>query len=171
MCYYSLSMPRSAFRRADLGEDLRLTEYMNHTVFRARRDSMVVCVPRGVEVHVARLELKKSVETQARRYGLPGGPYGQYLFWDGIVANLGKPARGTFTGSNGAGDWILVDGVRLHLSWLREGLRMYIGPEKVRLETRLGMDDPSIVHDHRTDLDKAPMLQRIFDRLACSVTR
>lgn len=168
MCYYSLSMNPDMFRKVVVGEDLRVVDYQSHAVFRAR-DRMIVCIPRGVEVHIASLQLRSDVMKVAMTHGLPMGFRGRAIPPEVISDMIGKPVHGTFR--SGDGDFIIFNDMRLHISYLKPFVDLYVGPErKVRLETRLGMDDPSIVHDHNVDFDRTPMLQRVFDRL-CSVTR
>lgn len=163
MCYYSQHVANT--RDAKEQENLRTAIVGFHRVLKGD-DGKVVCVMDKATMHIENLQvdeaqfahLHPSVRFVLQRY-------------------IGKSVSAPFveyhahSGSRGyAADAILLDGVRIHLFWLVNGLHCYIGAKKVPLETKLGMDDPSIALDHR---EETPTVARTLARIdgLCSITR
>ena len=162
MCYYSKTLHPSRYRDAKAGEDLIVgSDEQGHHYAVGKSDGKIVCLLPGTEVHVARFEYNKamlpSVGVEMRK----------------ILRNLqGKEVHARFVELNRgySADGMMVDGARVHFIYMAVGTEFYIGAERVPMETRLGVDDPSIMLDH-----KEP--SSIFDRVMakvnglCSITR
>lgn len=175
MCYYSSTLPKGSFRDVKVGEDLTIQAGSGHHYPVAASDRKIVCMRNRTEVHIADFQFNPHSDPS----------YGHGVFHDVISYGyhrrdelrklVGKPLTGLFVEHhlhNAAADWIKVGSLHLHLSWIKAGTKLYTGPARVAgLETRLGVDDPSIIHDHRPL--QAPTLQRVIDRVInyCSVTR
>jgi hypothetical protein len=141
MCYYSLSMRRSEYRSAKEGEDVVVSHLDGHGIVRGASDGMAVCVRSGTEMHMAAFKLTSRAE------------YGYLTSHPWLREFIGKPISGRFAEGNGAeaSDSIRIEGVHIPLLYFVQGTTLYLGPKRPTLETKLGVDDPSIVHDHKTD--------------------
>jgi len=150
MCYYSLSLRRGQFRSAKQGEDLVVSHFDGHGIVRAESDSMIACVAGGTMVQIPEFRLTKAAEQNF------------CLSFPGMREAIGKPVTGRFTEGNGcdASDHIVIGFasgdrlVQLHLSYFPPGTILYTGPkrpEPVDIADTLGVNDPSIVHDHKVD--------------------
>lgn len=175
MCYYSTTLPRGSFRDVKVGENLTIVTGGRHH-YPVAGDGKIVCIRNRTEVHLQDFQFNPTSNPS----------YGDGVFHDVISYGyhrreelrklVGKPLTGLFVEHHlhqMAADWIKVGSLHLHLSWIKEGTKLYTGPAKVAgMEARLGVDDPSIIHDHRP-LDKAPTIQRVLDRVInyCSVAR
>ncbi len=182
MCYYSTTINT---RNAEHQENLVVGTHANHAalradhaVLRAEKDNRVVCVMDDTMIHLEKLELSELGAANVVRH-------------EGHVVRLkialkdviGKPVSGMFREYHAAmhcqnsrqgyaSDCIVINGVPVHLVWLKAGTKCYVGDKKLALETRLGVDDPSIVHDHKP-IDEQPGLTRVTDRALglCSIVR
>lgn len=168
MCYYSLSMRPGTFRAAKQGDDLVVSSHDGHGIARSQRDGMVVCIPGGTELHMARFDMT----LQARQAYLPVHPW--------LNAMIGKPLTAQFReGGREASDVVVVCepnrpgvSVLLHLSYLKHATTFYIGPKRPTLEDKLGVGDPPVIHDP-LPIDEAPTLMRTMGRMlgVCSIWR
>jgi hypothetical protein len=150
MCYYSLSLRRGQFRSAKQGEDLVVSHFDGHGIVRAHSDDMIACVAGRTMVQIPVFKLMPSVEQSL----LSSYPW--------LAVALGKSITGRFSEGNGcdASDHIVIGfasgdrPVQLHLSYFPPGTILYTGPkrpEPIDIADTLGVNDPSIVHDHKVD--------------------
>jgi hypothetical protein len=163
MCYYSLSLRRGQFRSAKQGEDLVVSHFEGHGIVRAQSDGMIACVAGGtIMVQIPEFRLTKAAEQNF------------CLSYPWMREAIGKPVTGRFTEGNGsdASDHIMIGfasgnrPVQLHLSYFPLGTILYTGPkrpEPVDIADTLGVNDPSIVHDHNTDAPKLSLIERARD--------
>jgi hypothetical protein len=168
MCYYSTTLRPHQFREAKPGEDLTLTqENSNGHHYPVGADNKIVCVAHGARVHFDKLELNPATACAVLRQ------------WPSVKHYIGKPLTTVYSPSahphypSYAADHVMVGGHPLHLIYLKAGTKMHL---PLSLETKLGVDDPSIVHDHMalTDrVDEQPTLARALGRAlgVCSITR
>lgn len=167
MCYYSRSMRRDEFRGAKENEDLTVQpDGTGHTVLRAASDNKIVCVASGSMINIENLQVNRENFRQLN----------PSLQW-ALQPLIGKAVRAEFreyhhNGGHYAADALVIDGMKVHLAWLKSGTKCYIGDARVSLETRLGVDDPSIVHDHKP-IDEQPGIARAMGRALglCSIVR
>lgn len=143
MCYYSRTMKSSEFRDAVDQENLIIDEdRTGHAVALARSDNKIVCVTGGKKIHFENFQVDLRL--------LP-------LLLQPVVSEfVGKPLSTTFVEYQGLGmasDCVLVGGSKIHIYWLRRGIRCYVGTKKVaKLETKLGVDEQTLkgaALDHR----------------------
>lgn len=163
MCYYSKIVSNT--RDAKEQENLRTVTRDHHRML-AGDDGKIVCVMDKTTMHIENLQvdrtqfgtLQPSIQQVLRRYigKSVSAPFVEYHSNQGV--------RGY------AADAIMLDGIRIHLFWLANGMECYVGAKKVTLETKLGVDDPSIVHDHKP-IDEMPTLGRALGVVGvCSIT-
>jgi len=167
MCYYSRTMDRREFRDAKENEDLTIqSDGHGHTVLKAASDGKIVCVMDKSTVNIENFQVNRRdlnislLEACKPLIGktvqLPFIEYHQYHAVNGQQAF--------------ASDSVQVGRFKVHLAWLVPGTKCYLGPKRIPLETKLGVNDPSIVHDHKP-------LDTIVDRVlavrqyVCSITR
>lgn len=177
MCYYSTTLPRGTFRDVKVGEDLTVQHVHGHGMLRAESDAKIVCVRDASEVHIERVEMSEPYYTPVIVLGrapelaqLTGKPLSS-RFYD-VGKRLGPAYWGgayVDRAERPASDCIDVDGVMLPLLALAPGTKLYTGPKRPSLESKLGVDDPSIALDHNTD--KTPTVARAWARVVglCSV--
>lgn len=166
MCIYSLALGRGSFRDAQEGEDLTLSHFDAHAVARGDSDNKIVCIKPGSEVHIAEFRLHPSVERDIMRH------------FPQLKKYLGQPVSAQFRERGGHGqsaDVLMINGNAVPLVYFAVGVKFYLGekrpvPVPVKLETKLGMDDPSIHLDHK---EETPTVARALARVVglCSITR
>ncbi len=179
MCYYSTTMSNT--RNAEHQENLVVGTAVDHAVLKAEKDNRVVCVMDDTMIHLEKLQLSELGAACTVRY-----KNSAVLVRTVLKDVIGKPVSGMFREYHAvanpdshhiqrhgyASDCIVINGVPVHLVWLKQGTKCYVGDKKLALETRLGVDDPSIVHDHKP-IDEQPGLTRVTDRALglCSIVR
>lgn len=142
MCYYSTTLHHDQVRDAKEGEDLKLVSDHHGHHLPTASDGKVVCMKPGSEVHIASLQLSAMA------------PRGWRLDFKDLI---GKPVSARFIAryNNGyAADRIVVDGCayhEVHFIYLAAGTTFYIGPKRVDVADKLGVNDPSITLDHMPD--------------------
>ena len=164
MCYYSVSLRRDQFRDAKEGEDLSIVEYRGHSMAHSKHDHKIVCIRHGAEFHTDKLVIAKQHERAFRAH------------FPKLEKYIGQPVSGRFTEGRGeyTHDSMIIDGQAMSLGYLGEGMSFYLGPKAIDLETKLGVDDPSIALDHReTVVDETPTFGRTLTRALglCSIIR
>ena len=174
MCYYSTTMHGT--RAAKKQEDLVVSTHLNHGVIKGESDGKVVCVMDNTTIHLEKLKLSHAGNSATT----PSGRHISDVLRDVILA--GKPVSGIFTEYHAAAlyprrrgysaDAIIIDGVPVHLLWLKEGSKCYVGDKKVPMENRMGLGHPPVIHDPLPS-DEAPTLGRMLARVAglCSINR
>jgi hypothetical protein len=166
MCYYSRALHPNQFRDAKLGEDLTIVDDgRGHIMGYSEHDHKIVCMRNAEQVHIEKLVLNPHHERaflrhfpQLRKYVKEGLPVsGQFL--EGRNKQL-------------SADQVMIDGHYFSFAYLGEGTVFYLGPKKIPIETKLGVDDPSIVLDHKT-VDETPTTRRTWAQALglCSITR
>lgn len=163
MCYYSTIHPDT--REAKEGEDMHVGRARDHGVLKGSSDQAIVCVQSGSTLTIENLQF---ADDTLRNPGLVARI-------EAMGLKPGQNLTARFIQYHGpqhdayACDAIEVRGMKLHISWLRVGTKCYFG-KKVSLETKLGMDDPSIVLDYR---EETPTVARTLARVdgLCSITR
>jgi hypothetical protein len=145
MCYYSTTLRREQVRDAKPGEDLTLRADGHGHQYPVASDGKIVCMTQGREVHIASLQLSGMV------------PRGLRLDLNHLI---GKPVSGYFServNSGYAADRIMIDDDEVHcyhevhLLYLAPGTTFYVGPKRVDVAEKLGVNDPSITLDHMSD--------------------
>lgn len=163
MCYYSGTMRKNQFRDAIEGEDMTLRHMSGHQVL-AGKDGKAVCIKSGSTLTIEKLEPDACVSRN-----LPPAVREVLAYYRGKTVTAEFREYQPHGGY--AADAITLFGQRIHIVWLAEGLKCYLGPKRVSLETKLGVDDPSIVHDHKS-IDEMPTLARALGVVSvCSITR
>jgi len=157
-------MRRTDFRSAKEGEDLTLATYDGHAVARGNSDGMVVCIRGGSEAHIAKLELRGEYAKDYAKY------------YPELTKLTGQPVDCRFVeaGNGYSSDCFVINGVKLPMVYVAPGTTFYLGEKRgVSIETRLGVDDPSIALDHRETVDEMPTHERATARARglCSIVR
>ena len=162
MCYYSLYVRNEDFRPAKEGEDLTVSRHDGHHVARGS-DGMIVCMKGGSTAHIAKLELRRDFMRDYERYTPK------------LMRLIGKPVTGKFRepGDGWSADCFVFNDMALPLVYIAAGVTFYLGAKRPTLETRLGVDDPSIALDHNSANIETPTLGQTVKRVIgiCSITR
>lgn len=164
MCYYSTTLHSSKYRAAKEGEDhtIKADHGGHHHYATGDSDGKITCMRHGTEVHIAHFDFHPRMIANLDAF-----------LQKTLRALRGKEVHGTFVEWQGMGhsaDGIVVNGARIHFMWIAEGTKFYTGAKRISLETRLGVDDPSIVLDHR---EETPTVELAMARAlgVCSITR
>ena len=152
MCYYSTTMRN--VRDVKQQEDLYIGTHMSHTVLKSAKDDRAVCVKGGSEIHFEKLEIQRDRLSH------------EYLC--AIRPHLGKEFHTRFvqySGNGYAADAIMVGPYKIHIAWLKDGLKCYVGPKKpdLALEAKLGVDEQTMkgnMLDHGPQHDDVPTFRR-----------
>lgn len=170
MCLFSKSLRPGQFRNAKVNEDLVIdTDAYGHTFSRSPADGLITCIRDGGEVQIAKLMVAPQHERSFRQA------------FPSLVKLIGQPVTARFregvhhnrTGRMSS-DMLWIEGHNLALVYLAKGTAFYLGPKRMTLEAKLGVDDPSIALDHReTVVDETPTATRAFARALglCSIIR
>jgi hypothetical protein len=173
MCYYSINLPNT--RDAKKGEDLTIGQRHGHHVLEGA-DHKVVCVRDDTTLHIEQLELsvggRIEFDNSLTLLRQIGPRLGKPVSGRFVEYRIAQNARAIRTG-HFSSDAIMIDGLAVHLWWLAEGTKCYIGPKKVDLTTALGVTDPSIALDHGPQRDDAPTHHTMLAKIdgLCSITR
>ena len=163
MCYYSKTLRRDQFRAAKEGEDLTLTaDGVGHHFATSEADGKIVCILPGTQLHIENFQLN-----QQWKRNLP------HSTWRLLQELEGKPVSARFfedTRGGYSADSVTLCGERIHLLYLAAGTKFYIGAKRVPMSERMGVDDPSIMLDHKEPNTSVERVMAKVDGL-CSITR
>jgi len=168
MCYYSRTMNSREFRDAKENEDLTVShDGHGHSVARATSDKKIVCVMDKTQLNIENFQVDNIPPNifEAVRHLIGKEVSAQFVEYH-------FPDTGVIHRQH-ASDAIIVAGTKVHLAWFKQGTKCYIGEKRVppvKLETRLGVDDPSIHLDHK---EPSTILDRVLSKVTglCSITR
>lgn len=175
MCYFSKSLHPSSYRDAKKSEDLIIrSDGRGHHFAGSLADGKIVCIRDGAEVHIQDLQVNMNT--------LPAGfmnmPNGGFISTDMIMDMVGKPCTGRFRECQHryAADWVqFPNGTWLHLTWIKNGTRLYVGTKKAHdssgprdMEKVMGLDQLRV-----PVVDEAPTMGRTIMRAPglCSIVR
>jgi hypothetical protein len=175
MCYYSTTMSNT--RDAKEQENLVVGVHSNHGVLKGESDGRTVCVMDRTTLHIEKLELTRAF--------IRHGNHRATSLSEVLKGMIGKSVSGTFLEyqsavSNGgvrrlgySADAVMINGVPVHLLWLKPGTKCYIGAKReVPMSQRVGLGHPPVINDPLPS-DEAPTLSRMLAKVdgLCSITR